>query len=239
MREWEYDALNRLSAYVRSKQTVKLPVDLASVTEANVSEKYKYLADKYADKIKHYFDNDENCEHTNNGVRKHLIDHTFLQPDVDRIAESYGAKIRELTTFRLQETDRKSDRGNVAPTDEGWISELWHTDNDRPGQFKIIVYLSDVTEDRAPFEYKVPVEYIPYISGHVVNDNRIAYKGDGRKVTGPPGTTLIFKNNIVHKGNYCRDGYRDVIMIGLEFHGSVTRVGNVFKKIWKQRLGAR
>ncbi len=219
--------LYKSSEYFQSRASIKLPPELSSATDVHVSDKYKYLADKYSDTIKSCFDNDRNCEMTNNGVRKALVDRSLIRPDIDRIAEQYGAELWELTIFRLQETERASDRGGVVPTDGGWISELWHSDNDRPGQFKIIVYLSEVTEERAPFEYKVPAEYIPYKWRRIENTSRIPFQGEGRKVTGPKGTTLIFKNNIVHKGNYCRDGYRDVIMIGLHLPGPYTHIGDI------------
>lgn len=232
LNRWPARMLHRLSKFAYSQATVKMPPELKSATDVHVSDIHKHLADKHAETIKNYFDNNQNCRPTNNGVRKQLIDRSFLQADIDRVAERYGARIDELTIFRLQQTDRKSDRGGITPTGEGWISEIWHSDNDRPGQFKIIIYLSDVTETSAPFEYKVPVKYVPY-ARRPVNSSRIPYEGEGEKVTGPRGTTLIFKNNIIHKGNYCRDGYRDVIMIGLEIPGPLTHVGDALKKFSK------
>lgn len=207
--------MRRIAAHFLFQRPIPLPHELDSVDDVHVSDKYKHLADKYAAPIGHFFDNDLNCRSTSRGVRKELIDNSFISRDIARIAERYDADIVELTIFRLLETDRSSDRGLTVSTEDGWVSELWHSDNFPPTDFKVIVYLTDVSNQQGPFEYKVPVEYVPSNSDLDWQDTRYAYDGSGKKVTGPRGTTVIFKNNIVHKGNYCRKGYRDAVMIGL------------------------
>jgi hypothetical protein len=47
--------------------------------------------------------------------------------------------------------------------------------------------------------------------------------------------TVIFKNNIVHKGNYCREGFRDVVMIGLRLPGKYPRAERILRRLWRRR----
>ncbi|MCZ6674369.1 MAG: hypothetical protein O7C75_15680 [Verrucomicrobia bacterium] len=154
--------------------------------------------------------------------------------DIAAIVTDYDAYLFELTIFRLLETERQSDRGRIKPTESGWVSELWHSDNYPPHAFKIIIYLSDVGDSQSPFEYKDPVEYVPWNPRLGWEDTRYPYACKSKKVTGPRGQTIIFKNNIVHKGNYCREGYRDVVMIGLALRGPFRRVCESVKR-WLKR----
>ncbi|MCZ6666542.1 MAG: hypothetical protein O7B81_14660 [Gammaproteobacteria bacterium] len=219
--------------YYRSP--IRLPRELASVVDVHIGDKYRHIADKHAATIGSFFDNDQNCRSTNGDVRKVLVDHSFISDDIAGIAAQYDADIVELTIFRLQETDRRSDRGQTTPSGDGWVSELWHSDNYPPDAFKILVYLTDVGDEQGPFEYKIPVEYVPSNHRNSWRETRYAYDGAGTNVTGPPGTTVIFKNNIVHKGNYCRDGFRDVVMIGLRLPGSYRRAERVLRKLLRRR----
>jgi hypothetical protein len=216
--------LNRISTHIRYLAPLVLPDELTAAEHIHVSNKYEDIADKYAEIIAGYFDAKVNCHATHPGVRMELIDNSFIAADLQGIASHYNAKIVELSIFRLQGTKRKSDRGEQMPTEDGWVSEVWHSDNFPATDFKIIIYLTDVGAKQGPFEYKYPVEYVtprPFLK---LRDTRRAYDGQGRLVTGRRGTTLIFKNNIIHKGNYCREGYRDVVMIGLRLPGFMARL---------------
>lgn len=222
----------RIIRNIRFHSAIALPGELSSITDLHVSRKYKYIADKYATIIGFYFDNDQNCRSTNGGARKELIDNSFISDDIARIAEHYDADIIELTIFRLQQTNRNSNRGQTVPSEDGWVSELWHSDNYPPDAFKILVYLTDVGDEQGAFEYKVPIEYVPSKPGNTWRETRHSYKGVGNKVLGSRGTTVIFKNNIIHKGNYCRAGYRDAVMIGLRLPGPYLRVERMLKRSW-------
>ena len=207
----------------------RIPADLSSVTEVYVGRKYDFLL-RHAEEVRRRFDDPQMCKETNGGTRLELTDTSFLCDDVARIASDYGARVIELTVFRLRETPRPSDRGNAVPTDDGWVSELWHFDNFPADAFKILVYLSDVEEEQGPFEYKVPVDYRPLRPGLPLQSTRCAEDGQGQVVLGGPGTTIIFKNNIVHKGNYCRRGYRDAVMIGLRLPGPFAELGRCLRE---------
>ena len=79
----------------------------------------------------------------------------------------------------------------------------------------MIVYLTNVSDESSPFEYKNPPEFIPVIRSVAITHSRLSYGGPSTRVTGPAGTAVIFKNsNLPHKGNYfsgTQGGYRDVI----------------------------
>ena len=174
----------RIARYIRFRGPTRLPTELSSVVDLHISDKYKHLADKHAAVIGFDFDNDLNCRSTNGGTRKELVDRSFIWADIAEIAEHYDADIIELTIFRLQETNRESDRGQNVPSEDGWMSELWHADNYPPDAFKILVYLTDVGDEQGAFEYRVPVHYVRPRSNHSWRDRRYADDCVGKKVTG-------------------------------------------------------
>jgi hypothetical protein len=202
---------------------IRLPGELRSPTDVHVSQKYRHLADRHTATVDAWFTRDDNCTVTHDGVRREIVDLAFVRPDIESIAAGYQAQIRELSIYRLETTPRASDRGCALPSGEGWVSELWHSDNYPAGNFKILVYLTDVGEQQAPFEHRVPVRYRPRRRGLSWQETREASDGASRTITGPAGTTIIFNNNIVHKGNYCREGHRDILMVGLTIPGRLRR----------------
>ncbi len=110
-----------------------------------------------------------------------------------------------------------------------YASILWHADNHFEEVTKIMIYLSDVGEKQAPFEYLrhketggvihiQPAMPQKYPSGRIpkeVIDNALQNGYESYKVLGPKGTTMIFDDKIIHKGNYAKEGYRDVLVLQL------------------------
>lgn len=103
------------------------------------------------------------------------------------------------------------------------VSWLWHYDN-HPSQIrKIMIYLTDVTDETGPFEYlRAPETGIPLyipptpLSGygrisHDMIERRLAEGYQGHKVTGPRGTLVFFEENVVHKANVAKQGCRDAL----------------------------
>ncbi len=118
----------------------------------------------------------------------------------------------------------------LACTLEEKSSTLWHTDHHFDSEMKVMLYLNDVTEENAPFEYlrhketKEPV-YVPstypprYPNGRVPKEVIEEYLRNGYetyKVTGAAGTLLIFSDKVIHKGNYAKRGYRDTLTLMLD-----------------------
>jgi hypothetical protein len=103
-------------------------------------------------------------------------------------------------------------------------SWLWHFDNHPREMLKVMVYLSDVTEGTAPFEYLRDAGGRPQLGTPLAplhGDSRIAasqierelQKGWQRHaVTGPCGTVLVFDDNVVHRGTLAQTAHRDVVV---------------------------
>jgi len=104
-------------------------------------------------------------------------------------------------------------------------SWVWHYDNHPREVLKVMIYLTDVTEGSAPFEYLRdmhtgrPVPGAPIAPLHVrsrVDDSRVArWLGNGCRstaVVGPAGTMIVFDDNVIHRGTIARERHRDVLV---------------------------
>lgn len=103
-------------------------------------------------------------------------------------------------------------------------SWLWHFDNHPREMLKVMVYLTDVGPDSAPFEYLVDANGRPRLGAPLAplhGDSRVPPReidrclaaGWSREVvTGPAGTVLVFDDNVVHRGTLARAGHRDVVV---------------------------
>jgi hypothetical protein len=105
------------------------------------------------------------------------------------------------------------------------VSWVWHFDNHPREILKVMIYLTDVDEDRAPFEYLRDKKSLKAISGRplapLYGDSRIPAKvinrslsnqGESCRVIGPAGTTILFDNNVIHTANLPTTGHRDVLI---------------------------
>ena len=104
------------------------------------------------------------------------------------------------------------------------ISWLWHFDNHPREILKVMIYLTDVNEHSAPFEYLRHSTSLKPILGSplapLYGQSRVSrevfrrYESRGYevcKVTGPRGTTIVFGSNVVHRAVLAREIYRDVL----------------------------
>lgn len=136
-------------------------------------------------------------------------------------SELTGAELTEVTITRNCVTEvPQLTNSNGFINSKDWYSSYWHTDNFVDGNFKIMIYLTDVLD-----EYSAPFEYI-------VNPNDYFYKQfnpnelstrfydlhpsdeETIKFYAPKYTTIIFSPSFIHKGNYARKNHRDTIMLG-------------------------
>jgi hypothetical protein len=90
---------------------------------------------------------------------------------------------------------------------------------------KVMVYLSDVDEDSAPFEYLrhrdsgrpvygaplAPMHHHSRIAPGVV-DGYLANGHETHRVTGPRGTVIVFDDNVIHRATLARSAARDVVV---------------------------
>lgn len=103
-------------------------------------------------------------------------------------------------------------------------SWLWHFDNHPREMLKVMVYLSDVDDESAPFEYLHDARRRPRMGAPLAplhGDSRVTAAQierdlrDGwrtHRVTGPIGTVLVFDDNVVHRGTLARSRHRDVVV---------------------------
>lgn len=101
----------------------------------------------------------------------------------------------------------------------------WHFDNHPREMLKVMVYLTDVGDDTAPFQYlrersseaplagapltplcgdsRVPAEEI---------DRRLAGNWTCHSVTGARGTIVVFDDNVVHRATMAKVAHRDAVV---------------------------
>jgi hypothetical protein len=144
--------------------------------------------------------------------------------------------LEELCAPIMQQLERKV-YGSYAIVDKVYIyrsvisrhiprdSWLWHYDNHPHELLKLMIYLNDVSDESAPFEYlrcakslkPVPGSPLAPLYGHSRISEQILrrYLSNGfesHKVTGPRGTMILFDNNMVHRANLASHKYRDVLI---------------------------
>ncbi len=103
---------------------------------------------------------------------------------------------------------------------------LWHYDNHPFEILKIMIYLTDVDDESAPFEYlRYPgsmravagARLTPlYGDSRVTKEELACYLADGlvpHRITGPRGTMIVFDNNMIHRSNLAVHTHRDVLIL--------------------------
>jgi len=183
-----------------------------------VTFEFAWLQRAYGNYIKRVFDNQGDSVRVShrfpNGTpcRSQLVDTSFLADAERKLGRRFNAiphPTNGRDVYRLSNPD-----GLPEPTKQ-WVSEEWHVDNFDNDGFKLMVYLTDVDENTAPFEHQEPPTLIPVLPHNttVFQDTRLNYVGRSKRIGGEAGTAIMFKNsNVPHKGNYCRQGLRDVIV---------------------------
>lgn len=121
---------------------------------------------------------------------------------------------------------------NIVTENKPMTSWLWHYDNHPTEITKIMIYLTDVTEQSGPFEYLLDKNEKSVIiepsrqgekqwgkpkwpASRVPADVMKKYFDNGCKAvkaTGPKGTTIIFDNNAIHRANIAKSSHRDVLV---------------------------
>jgi hypothetical protein len=101
----------------------------------------------------------------------------------------------------------------------------WHFDNHPREMLKVMIYLTDVAGDTAPFQYLrerssgAPLEGTPLRP--LFGDSRVPIEEVDRclagnwtchSVTGARGTIVVFDDNIVHRATLAKAAHRDVVV---------------------------
>ena len=115
-------------------------------------------------------------------------------------------------------------------------SWLWHYDNHPHEVSKVMIYLTDVSEESAPFEYPRCARSLKPVPGSplvpLYGDSRVSEEAlrrylpngfEGHRVRGPMGTMILFDNNMIHRGNIASQSYRDVLIFQVRPVASKTR----------------
>ena len=105
-------------------------------------------------------------------------------------------------------------------------SWTWHYDNHPREVLKVMIYLTDVTAESAPFEYLrasssgEPIRGRPlaplYGTSRVpasTVERHLKSGAESCMVTGPAGTMVVFDDNVVHRGNLAKEQHRDVLVL--------------------------
>ena len=173
-------------------------------------------------------------------LRRELHSLEFCWEDFEKIAKEYKCVITNAQVYRLYSTSKGTDRDkgysdvvSEMKNKNMWLSETWHTDNTHNEDFRLFIYLNDVGPKQAPFGVWDPVTFIPHQLNACKTSGKpsglrgprykedigvlmpIQVKGKEKSYTGLAGSTIAFNNNIIHKGNYCKEGHRDAICLQL------------------------
>ncbi len=134
----------------------------------------------------------------------------FLTPEVVSVVEAYYRTHLKIYSAEVS----RSLQTNKAPV----LSWLWHTDDHPAPILKIMVYLTEVTESTGAFRaFDRPTSRALLRKGF----RRERAESFGRELSGsshlvvaegPPGTVVIFDNNLVHRATAPRVDHRDVIV---------------------------
>ena len=105
-------------------------------------------------------------------------------------------------------------------------SWLWHYDNHPYEILKIMIYLTDVSDQSGPFEYLRHPKSMKAMAGSrltpLYGESRVTEeylsrcRGEGfvpHKITGPKGTMILFDNNMIHRANLAVQTHRDVLIL--------------------------
>ncbi len=150
-------------------------------------------------------------------------------PSIVKIANILIPQIEDLLYHAPVIVEKATVYRHMPSVLEEYASILWHADNHFREVTKIMIYINDVTEKQAPFEYLrhskthetiyvSPSMPQKYPSGRIPKEVIDTYMKQGYesyKVTGKKGTTMIFDDKIIHKGNYAQEGMRDVLVLQL------------------------
>lgn len=159
--------------------------------------------------------------HLKNYHRKYNV-YDFIIPAISSALESYyrsNCYVRDVCCYRTQ----------PIPSVQG--SYQWHVDNYPAGSLKVIVYLTDVTQETGPLKVALGshIGFQPVLGGigERFEEEYVHRHFNIMDCLGPRGTVIIFNNNMIHRATDPVSGHRDVINF------------SVFPCVWSGRGGMR
>jgi hypothetical protein len=204
---------------------------------------YPSLVDRIAGDVNRRFERSANCLFMPRVVRDGLPERTADVPAIrDRdvislqmIDAASVAGVAELSEALLPGVERRIFGAwvivdkvyvyrNLVTRQPEQVSWLWHYDNHPTEVVKIMIYLTDVGDLNAPFEFvrrKDTGDALAFTPRPLLGNSRVAAAkvdeliGAGHEVvkaTGPRGTMVIFDDNVLHRATFPREGLRDVLV---------------------------
>jgi hypothetical protein len=188
--------------------------------------------DKNINKIKNRFDNffnnnKKNYIDNNNGyffLKRQLVSDFsqeifyLLKHDLDSFLKNYYQsyyKVYWCNIVRSYPIDNHED-------DE---SLLYHFDDNPKGILKIFIYINSQDDNNGAFRSLLKKDstilkkrgFLSYTSKSRAENQKMItesnFKNKVKTYSGREGTILVFENNIIHKGNLPKKGYRDLIVL--------------------------
>jgi hypothetical protein len=107
---------------------------------------------------------------------------------------------------------------SLPTTQTAAYSWMWHTDDHPAPVLKIMVYLTEVTESSGAFRAFVRPASRELLRRGFSREKAELFEDALKDVSrlkvceGPPGTVVIFDNNLVHRATAPRESYRDVVV---------------------------
>ena len=218
---------------------VHRPDDASTQTFFTFPDNYGSLIDSLSEKISAKME-DPNChwkDPSQNGYGMAIqVRDIWDLPEIEEIAQSLIPQVEKSIFNSYVFVSAVHTYRNITTDEPLRSSWLWHYDNNPHEAVKILIYLTDVTENTGPFEYlrhqatgdgiKVPTSRTghnhwlpPYIAeSRMRPEDMVALENQGfeqTKVTGPKGTAIFFDNNIVHKANVPIEAHRDIIILNI------------------------
>lgn len=140
-----------------------------------------------------------------------------VMPEVEKYI--YGSYVEVASSYTEMKFIRKQAKAEV---------RLFHSDRHYEDTIRMIVYMSDVGEENAPFEYirhketkktvRIKTADHPKYTktGRIPEDVLQTYLDQGYervKITGKKGTMVLFDSKIIHKANVPKNGTRVVLVL--------------------------
>ena len=145
-------------------------------------------------------------------------------PDLEDVAQTILPQIETHVYGAHVIVDKIYVYRNLVARQREQVSWLWHYDNHPTQLLKVMVYLTPVDAERAPFEYirhtesGKPLMFDPYPllgNSRVSHDRVSSYFENGyavARVVGPAGTVVLFDDNVLHRATLARTAHRDVLV---------------------------
>ena len=195
-----------------------MPPDIDLFRDLEFSKEYFKNIQSLKNKVEDMFTKQVDVERSPHGLSEEVVDTLALREVGDIYREMYQQNM-EKVFFCHHTTNRVQIVRSFPTTAEKDSSWLWHYDDNAPSQYKMFIYLTDVSDECAPFTYLANMKNKPI----KVRTSKVSPTQEGKKeyhrsrlpeaeldkllsegasekrITGFSGECFVFDPNIVHK----------------------------------------